>query len=36
VFAQLPDSILQRYATALQIPLAELRVLPDHDDHERL
>jgi len=36
VFARLPDTILQRYATALKIPLAELRTLPEHDNHERL
>jgi hypothetical protein len=36
VFAGLPDKILQRYADALQLPLAELRSLPAEDDHERL
>lgn len=36
VFAGLPERILQRYAEALRLPLAELRALPAGDDHERL
>lgn len=36
VFAGLAEKILQRYADALQLPLAELRALPAGDDHERL
>ncbi len=36
VFAGLPEKILQRYAEAMQLPLAELRALPAGDDHERL
>lgn len=35
-FAHLPVTLLQRYADALQIPLAELRGLPAGDDHDRL
>jgi len=36
VFCRLPDKVLQRYAEALQLPLAELRLLPAEDDCERL
>jgi len=36
VFARLPATLLQRYADALQVPLAELRALPAGDDHDRL
>jgi len=36
VFARLPDRLLQRYAEALQLPLDELRTLPERDDHGRL
>jgi hypothetical protein len=35
-FARLPDKILQRYAQAMQLSVAELRQLPAEDDHERL
>ena len=36
VFARLPEKILQRYATALQLPLAELTSLPTENDCDRL
>jgi len=36
VFRRLPDKVLQRYAEALQLPLAELRTLPAENDCERL
>lgn len=35
-FARLPEKILQRYAQAMQLSVAELRRLPVKDDHERL
>lgn len=35
-FARLPEQVLQRYAEALQIPLAELCNIPAEDNHERL
>ena len=36
VFARLAENILQRYATALQVPVAELRALPAGDSCDRL
>ena len=36
VFARLPETILNRYATALQLPVRELRSLPAGDNCERL
>ena len=36
VFARLPETILQRYATALQVPVAELCALPTGDNCDRL
>jgi hypothetical protein len=35
-FARLPENILQRYAQAMQLSVAELRQLPAEDNHERL
>ena len=35
-FARLPESMLRRYAEALNIRVDELRRLPDQDVHERL
>lgn len=36
VFARLPEKILQRYATALQLPLTEMNSLPSGDPCDRL
>lgn len=36
VFARLPENILNRYATALQLPVTALRTLPTEDNCERL
>ena len=36
VFTRLPENILQRYATALQVPVAELCALPAADNCDRL
>ena len=36
VFARLSETILQRYAVALQLPLTELRSLPATDNCDRL
>ena len=36
VFTRLPENILQRYATALQVPVADLCALPAADNCDRL
>jgi len=35
-FARLPEDMLRRYADAMNLPVDELRRLPDEDNHERL
>lgn len=36
VYARLPEKILRRYATALQLPLAEMQTVPQGDICDRL